>query len=85
MEENILCAICGENISYYDGTLWFTRADGSEVLICEDCCDMLDAAESGRADEFARANAYFRSKIDIYMPEDISEMLEKTLEMNSAE
>lgn len=81
MEENILCAICGENIKYYDGTLWFTRADESEVLICDDCCDMLDAAESPDPDERRRAEAYFRSKIDIYMPDDVSELLEKLLDM----
>ena len=83
MEENILCAICGENINYYDGTLWFTRDDESEVLICGGCCDMLDAAESRDPDERRRAESYFRSRMDIYMPEDISEMLEKVLDMQS--
>ncbi len=75
MEENILCAICSENIRYSEGTLWFEREDGSEVLICDCCCDMLDDAEGN--DEAARAAAaeYFRRCIDIYMDDDITEQL----------
>ncbi len=77
MEENILCAICGENIPYSDGTRWFDRPDGSEVLICDTCCDMLDAAEGSDEDARARAAEYFRSQIDIYTDDDVAEQLSK--------
>ena len=76
MEENILCAICSENIPYSESTVWFTREHGDEVLICDGCCDMLDFAEG--TDELCRKRAveYLRRKIDIYMDEDVAALLE---------